>query len=67
MTSWHRQRWQNSECVCFEGIHYELGKDASITCGNKVVDQCVVVLSSEQGAGEHHTVEWDVVFSHKVV
>lgn len=45
----------------------QLGTEASVTCGNKVVDQCVVVLGTQQGAGEHHTVEWHVVLGHKVV
>lgn len=38
-----------------------------VTSGNKVIDQSVVVLSSQQGAGEHHTVEWHIVFGHEVV
>lgn len=38
-----------------------------LTSGNQVADQSVVVLCSQQGAGEHNTVEWHIVFSHEVV
>lgn len=37
------------------------------TCSNEVVHQGVVVISTQERAGEYDTVEWDVVLGHEVV